>query len=63
MAVGQLLDYSRFVDQAKLAILLPEGPRQDLLDFLDRYSIAVIAPRQGGRFETVSRWDERQAAD
>jgi len=63
MAVGQLLDYSRFVDQAKLAILLPEGPRQDLLDFLDSYSIAVIAPRQGGRFETVSRWDERQAAD
>jgi len=37
--------------------------RQDLLDFLDSYSIAVIAPRQDGRFERVSRWDGRQAAD
>jgi hypothetical protein len=53
MAVGQLLDYSRFVDQPKLAVLLPEVPRQDLLDFVDRYAVTVIAPRSDGLFEMV----------
>ena len=53
MAVGQLLDYSRFVDQAKLAVLLPEVPREDLLSFLRNHSIAVIVPRSGGLFEMV----------
>lgn len=58
MAVGQLLDYSRFVDQPKLAILVPELPRQDLLDFLDSNTIAVIAPRPDGLFDIVApkRW-------
>jgi hypothetical protein len=51
MAIGQLLDYSRFVDQPKLAVLLPEVPRRDLLNFLHTHSIAVIAPRPDGVFE------------
>jgi hypothetical protein len=56
MRVGQLPDYSRFLDQPKLAILLPEVLRQDLLDFLDSYTIAVIVPRQEGLFEIVRGW-------
>jgi hypothetical protein len=63
MAVGQLLDYSRFVDEPRLAILLPQVPRQDLLAFLDSYTIAVIAPRQDGLFEIVARGGGKQAAD
>jgi hypothetical protein len=34
MALGQLLDYRRFVEDAECAILLPERPRQDLVDLI-----------------------------
>lgn len=54
MAVGQLLDYSRFIDRAKLAVLLPEMPRQDLRAFLHRHSISVIAPQSDGMFKIIT---------
>ena len=54
MAVGQLLDYSRFVDKPKLAVLLPELPRQDLRNFLHSHSISVIAPHSNGAFEMLA---------
>jgi hypothetical protein len=54
MAVGQLLDYRRFVDQPhKLAVLLPEVPRPDLIEFLHSNSITIIAPTADSRFEVV----------
>lgn len=54
MAVGQLLDYRRFVNQPyKLAVLLPETPRSDLLEYLRSNSVIVIAPKDG-RFEMES---------
>jgi hypothetical protein len=56
-------DYSRFVDEPRLPILLPEVPRQDLLDFFDSYTIAVIVPPQDGLFEIVGRGGGKQAAD
>jgi hypothetical protein len=31
MALGQLLDYRRFVPHARCAVLLPEQPRADLV--------------------------------
>jgi hypothetical protein len=36
MAIGQLLDYRRFIDvqSVKCAVLLPEVPRPDLLELL-----------------------------
>jgi hypothetical protein len=53
MALGQLLDYRRFVDRPhKLAVLLPEAPRRDLLDYLDSNGVSVIARTNDGRFET-----------
>ena len=56
MAVGQLLDYSRFVDQPKLAVLLPEVPGgEDLLGLLHSHSIAVIAPTSDGLFEMIAQ--------
>ena len=54
MAVGQLLDYSRFVDHANLAVLLPEVPRRDLLGLLHSHSIAVIAPRSDSLFKVIA---------
>jgi len=54
MAVGQLLDYRRFVEQPyKLAVLLPETPRRDLSEYLDSNDVNIIAPTNDGRFETV----------
>lgn len=42
MAVGQLLDYGRFVDHQKLAVLIPTQPRADLLAYLDAQGIAAV---------------------
>jgi hypothetical protein len=42
MAVGQLLDYSRFLPEPELAILLPSLPSDDLLQFLHACRITVI---------------------
>ncbi len=44
MALGQLLDYRRFVDKSQLAILLPESPRKDLRDLLAIYHVSIIVP-------------------
>lgn len=65
MALAQLLDCSRFIDNAADAVLLPERPRQDLVDFVLRYGMQLIFPdgeefvhevRQEGRdiFSSVS---------
>jgi hypothetical protein len=52
MSVGQLLDYQRFVQGGtKLAVLLPEKPRPDLLTFLHSLAISVIAQKEDGSFE------------
>lgn len=42
-AVGQLLDYRRFLETPnRIAVLLPEQPRPDLLSFLRTYSVEVL---------------------
>jgi hypothetical protein len=44
MALGQLADYRRFLDNPRCAILLPRKPRPDLLQLAERESVAVIWP-------------------
>ena len=44
MSLGQLLDYRRFVDQSRLAVLLPESPRKDLGELLFAYDVSIIVP-------------------
>src|SRR5207249_5607041 len=40
-AIGQLMDYRRFADSdARLAVLLPERPRDDLRDLLKSVNVA-----------------------
>jgi hypothetical protein len=48
MALGQLLDYGRFQPSATRIILVPERPRQDLLDLADSASIRVMWPSRNG---------------
>jgi hypothetical protein len=48
MAIGQLADYSRLTDQRpKRAVLLPEGPRPDLVDLLTAEGIDIVHPTDG----------------
>jgi hypothetical protein len=41
-AVGQLLDYGRFVPAASRTILVPSRPRQDLLDYITSVGVGVV---------------------
>lgn len=44
MAVGQLLDYGRFVNAASRTVLVPSRPREDLVSFLGGQGIGVVYP-------------------
>ena len=44
LAVGQLLDYGRFVDAASRAILVPHQPSPDLVAYLLAAQVDVIYP-------------------
>lgn len=49
MAIGQLLDYQRFISPTpSLAILVPQRPRPDLLNLCAHASIDVIWPEGAG---------------
>lgn len=50
MAVGQLLDYRRFIQPApRLAVLLDAAPREDLRDYLKSAGVELVW-REGKRF-------------
>jgi hypothetical protein len=52
MAIGQLADYGRFVDEAaRRAVLLPQRPRPDLEALLSAQGIAVVWESGRGTFE------------
>ncbi|MFD8417395.1 restriction endonuclease [Streptomyces sp. NPDC059650] len=51
MALGQLADYSRFVQAVTRAILLPSKPREDLIDLATSQECVVIWPA-GKSFES-----------
>jgi hypothetical protein len=51
MAIGQLLDYGRFVSpKPRLAVLLPEKPRPDLCELLMSVGVAIIWQNDDGSF-------------
>ncbi|MFJ8363057.1 restriction endonuclease [Streptomyces sp. NPDC093984] len=53
MAIGQLMDYQRFIDpRPSLAILVPSRPRADLIDLCRAVDIEVIWP-DGEGFDTA----------
>lgn len=58
MAIGQLIDYRRFVEPApKLAVLLPAKPRSDLQDLLREAGVGIVWA-EGSEF--VTQIDERK---
>jgi hypothetical protein len=48
MAIGQLADYGRFLPDATRAILLPTGPRADLIELAHSQNIVIIWPGKRG---------------
>jgi hypothetical protein len=48
MAVGQLLDYLRWiVPTPQLAILVPECPREDLIALIKSCNVTLLHPNEG----------------
>jgi hypothetical protein len=65
MAIGQLMDYRRFVEPPpRLAVLVPSQPREDLQSLLTDVGVNLIW-RDGENFVTASASDEpgRSATD
>jgi hypothetical protein len=64
LALGQILDYARYVDHTRLAVLVPTRPSQDMVDLLLAHNIASIWEKEEkGDFESVrpaDAWDERR---
>lgn len=66
MALGQILDYSRYVkapgqeEEPKRVILLPAAPAPDMYTLLDRYDVGVVYRSDEGRFvgEVVPKNDQ-----
>ncbi|MER7119406.1 restriction endonuclease [Streptomyces goshikiensis] len=52
MAIGQLLDYARFLPQPKLALLVPSRPEPDLLDLCAHVQVTVVWPEGDGYVAT-----------
>ena len=53
MAIGQLIDYSRFVEKPQCSVLLPEKPSEDLLELLAAAGISLYIPN-GSEFEYIA---------
>ena len=56
LALGQLADYRRFLDQHECAILLPAKPSRDLLDLARSQGVAVIWPAGADFDGTLKPW-------
>lgn len=50
LALGQVLDYGRYVPDARLAVLLPEAPAADLVELLDSHDIGCVVETVPGTF-------------
>ncbi|MGZ4542224.1 MAG: hypothetical protein ACXVXI_03655 [Mycobacteriaceae bacterium] len=50
-ALGQVLDYARFVDHRSKAVLLPVRPPSELIDLLAAHDVVCIWERDAGDFE------------
>ncbi|RCW41024.1 hypothetical protein DFQ14_109101 [Halopolyspora algeriensis] len=54
LALGQLLDYARFVEHTSLAILVPSHPSNDLVQLLEKQGISCIYELPNGHFARAS---------
>ncbi|MGB8209205.1 MAG: hypothetical protein WCF69_16665 [Mycobacterium sp.] len=42
LALGQVLDYGRYVEGSRLAILVPEAPAADLVELLELHDVGCV---------------------
>ncbi|WP_155946647.1 restriction endonuclease [Mycobacterium sp. URHD0025] len=50
LAIGQVLDYGRYVGDSSLAVLLPESPAADLVELLEQLDIGCVVESSPGIF-------------
>ncbi|WP_143022883.1 hypothetical protein [Lentzea jiangxiensis] len=50
-ALGQVLDYARYIDHERRAVLLPKHPGQDMVDLLSSCQVGCIYETSEGNFE------------
>jgi hypothetical protein len=54
LALGQVLDYGRYVEGAELAVLLPSAPAADLVELLRSHGIGCVVEGQPGQFADMT---------
>lgn len=50
LALGQILDYGRYVEGSRLAVLLPDAPTDDLVGLLEQHDIGCVIETTPGNF-------------
>ncbi|WP_217154286.1 HU family DNA-binding protein [[Mycobacterium] fortunisiensis] len=50
LALGQILDYGRYVEGSRLAVLLPDTPTGDLVGLLEQHGIGCVIETTPGNF-------------
>lgn len=50
LALGQVLDYGRYVEGSRLAVLLPGAPADDLVELLEQHHVGCVIETAPGQF-------------
>lgn len=51
MALGQILDYARYVEHEALTILVPEAPLEEMIEMLKEHGVGISWPEDDGFHE------------
>jgi hypothetical protein len=54
LALGQVLDYGRYVKDSALAVLLPEPPAADLVELLENHNVGCVVEGDPGEFTDMT---------
>ena len=54
LALGQVLDYGRFISGAELAVLLPGPPAADLVELLESHNVGCVVESNLGQFADMT---------
>jgi 5-methylcytosine-specific restriction protein A len=54
LALGQVLDYGRYVEGSDLAVLLPGMPAADLIELLESHQVGCVVEAEGNQFLDVT---------
>jgi hypothetical protein len=57
LALGQVLDYGRYIEGSRLAVLLPEAPAADLVELLELYDVGCVVETTPENFIDMTALD------